>query len=117
MRKAGRVVVLFLLSLLSTAALGAMTALRAAVSLAATALIVPGTGTPNANGVANYLENFRNYYMQETPCTDDVNCPKWDPLEPEDGGLLGVNYPASFWPGRAPPAPRGFRRRRWAWPT
>lgn len=98
MRKAGRVVVLFLLSLLSTAVLGAMTALMAAVSLAATALIVPGTGTPNANGVTSYLENFRDYYMQGTPCTDDVNCPKWDPLSPEDGGLLGVNYPASFWP-------------------
>ena len=64
MRKVGRVVILFLLSLLSTAVLSAATALMAAVSLAATALIVPGTGTPNANTVGNYMENFRDYYMQ-----------------------------------------------------
>ena len=42
-----------------------MTALMAAVSLAATALIVPGTGTPNANTVGDYMENFRDYYMQK----------------------------------------------------
>ncbi|WP_099037276.1 PE-PPE domain-containing protein [Mycobacterium neglectum] len=87
MRKAGRVVVLFLLSLLGTAVLGAVTALVAAVSLAATALIVPGTGTPNANGVGGYMENFRDYYMQE-PCANAGGCDV----------LKGVDYPASFWP-------------------
>ncbi|WP_333890045.1 PE-PPE domain-containing protein [Mycolicibacterium gadium] len=88
MRKAGRVLVLFLLSLLSTAVLGAMTALMAAVSLAATALIVPGTGTPDANKVEFYMENFRDYYMQ-TPCEPD-GC--------ADDQLYGINYDASFWP-------------------
>ena len=99
MRKAGRVVVLFVLSLLSTAVLGAVTALMAAVSLAATtALIVPGTGTPDANSVGRYMSNFRDYYMQNTPCTDDADCGTYNPLNPENGGMLGINYPATFWP-------------------
>ncbi|OBG15072.1 hypothetical protein A5765_09525 [Mycolicibacterium celeriflavum] len=89
MRKGIRVVVLSLLGLLSTAVLGAVTALMAAVSLAATALIVPGTGTPNANIVDDYMENFRDYYMQDTVCGNN-GCP--------DDSLNGVNYPASFWP-------------------
>lgn len=90
MRKVGRVVRIFLLSLLSTAVLAAATAIVAAVSLAATVLIVPGTGTPNANNVGGYMENFRDYYMR-TPCsTTQGGCP--------DSGLKGVDYPASFWP-------------------
>src|SRR5215211_6986768 len=90
MRKAGRVVVLFLLSLVSTAVLTAATLVLSAISLAATVLIVPGTGTPDANGIGGYMTNFRNYYMQ-TPCsTAPGGCP--------DSGLVGVNYPASFWP-------------------
>ncbi|MCV7298204.1 PE-PPE domain-containing protein [Mycobacterium barrassiae] len=90
MRKVGRVVRIFLLSLLSTAVLAAATAIVAAVSLAATAVIVPGTGTPNANNVGMYMENFRDYYMQRT-CSD---------IDPANGcdTLTGVNYPASFWP-------------------
>ncbi len=90
MRKVGRVVRIFLLSLLSTAVLAAATAIVAAVSLAATAVIVPGTGTPNANTVGMYMENFRDYYMQK-PCSD---------MDPANGcdTLTGVNYPASFWP-------------------
>lgn len=89
MFKAGRVLLLFILSLFSTAVLGAMAAVVAAVSLAATALIVPGTGTPDANEVENYLENFRDYYMQ-TPCEEGGGC--------ADEDLEGVNYYASFWP-------------------
>ena len=96
MRKAGRVVVLFVLSLLSAAVLGAVTALIAAVSLAATALIVPGTGTPNANNVNLYMPNFRDYYMRDTPCTEADGCGPYNPVTGQ--GLLGVNYPASFWP-------------------
>ncbi|KUI44985.1 hypothetical protein AU197_12035 [Mycobacterium sp. IS-1590] len=86
MRKCIRVVLLALLGLLSATVLGAAAALVAAVSLAATALIVPGTGTPNANSVGEYMPNFRDYYMQKTQC-DDASCE-----------LEGVNYPASFWP-------------------
>jgi PE-PPE domain len=98
MHKAIRVVGLFVLGLLSTAVLGAVTALMAAVSLAATALIVPGTGTPNANIVGNYLENFRDYYMQDTPCNSDDNCGPFNPGDPDNRGLQGINYFASFWP-------------------
>ncbi|KUI22787.1 hypothetical protein AU193_10910 [Mycobacterium sp. GA-1285] len=88
MRKGIRVFFLTLLGLLSTAVLGAATALVAAVSLAAsTALIVPGTGTPNANDITLYMPNFRDYYMQETTCTLAADCE-----------LEGVDYFASFWP-------------------
>lgn len=89
MRKTARVVFLFVLGALSTAVLGAVTALTAAVCLAATALIVPGTGTPNANMVKDYMENARDRYMGGTAC-DNGGCP--------DKNLIGINYPASFWP-------------------
>ena len=99
MRKCIRVIALSLLGLLSTAVLGALTAMMAAVSLAATtALIVPGTGTPDANTVGQYMENFRDYYMQDTPCTTENGCGEYNPDEPREGGLLGINYYASFWP-------------------
>jgi hypothetical protein len=98
MRKVARVVVLFLLSLLSTAVLTAVASLAMAISLAATALIVPGTGTPNANTVGDYRQNFREYYMRNTPCTNDTNCPASNTTNPLVPGLLGVDYPATFWP-------------------
>ncbi|MGV0853224.1 PE-PPE domain-containing protein [Mycolicibacterium phlei] len=88
MRKAGRFIVLFFASLLSTAVLGAAAALMAAVSLAATALIVPGTGTPDANVVENYMENAENRYLAPfSDCSADTACT-----------LEGINYPASFFP-------------------
>lgn len=90
MRKAARTVFLFLLGLLSTALFGVVTAMMTAVSLAATtpiALVVPGTGTPNANIVTNYMEQARDRYMRTTPCTAANSC-----------DLDGINYPASFWP-------------------
>ncbi|KUH67912.1 hypothetical protein AU184_23155 [Mycolicibacterium novocastrense] len=99
MRKCIRVAFLTLLGLLSAAVLSAATALLAAVSLAATtALIVPGTGTPNANGINLYMPNFRDYYMQSTPCTNSTNCGTYNQNQPRNGGLLGINYFASFWP-------------------
>ncbi|BBY95735.1 hypothetical protein MGALJ_54040 [Mycobacterium gallinarum] len=88
MRKSIRLLLISLLGLLSAALFTALTALVAAVSLAATALIVPGTGTPKANEVTNYMENFRDYYMQ-TPC---------EPNGCADDQLYGIDYDASFWP-------------------
>ena len=41
----------------------------ATLALGATALIVPGTGTPNANIVPNYMQNAVDYYLQGTFCT------------------------------------------------
>ncbi|MDO3402188.1 PE-PPE domain-containing protein [Mycolicibacterium neoaurum] len=63
--------------------------LTLAAALAATALIVPGTGTPNANGIDGYLENARDYYIApfNPACTKDNDCT-----------LEGINYPAQFWP-------------------
>ena len=83
--------------------LGIASAFVSALALAATALIVPGTATPNANVVAGYRENARNYYLQGTPCTD----------ESELSGatnLIGINYPASFWPLPESSSPAGACR-------
>lgn len=87
MRKAGRLIVLFFVSLLSTALLGVVTALMSAVSLAATALIVPGTGTPDANVVEGFKENAQTRYLAPFSNCDDATCT-----------LDGINYPASFFP-------------------
>ena len=90
MRKVGRVVVLFLLSLVSTAVLTAAAALMAAVSLAATVLIVPGTGTPNANGISGYMDELPRLLHAAALADAPGGCPNDD--------LTGVNYSASFWP-------------------
>ncbi|HEX2284457.1 MAG TPA: PE-PPE domain-containing protein, partial [Mycobacterium sp.] len=90
MRKAVRVVVLVFLGVLSTAVMGVVTALMSAISLAATALIVPGTGTPNANIVTNYMENAADRYIapfSDPTCTSTNGCT-----------LTGIDYPASFFP-------------------
>ena len=53
---------------------------------AATALIVPGTGTPNANIVENYMEHAADRYVAPfEPCSTTDHC-----------NLNGVDYPASF---------------------
>jgi len=88
MRKFCRAFVVAVLALLSSVILGVTSAFMASLALGATtALIVPGTGTPNANIVSNYMENARTRYMAPfTSCTDNT-C-----------DLQGVDYPASFWP-------------------
>jgi hypothetical protein len=63
-------------------------AFAAALAFGAVALIVPGTGTPNANEVGGYLENAASRFID--PSGEDV-CTG-------EGCLTGVNYPASFWP-------------------
>jgi pimeloyl-ACP methyl ester carboxylesterase len=88
MRKSARVVVLFILGMLSTAVLGVVGALMAAVSLAATALIVPGTGTPMAGNVALYEQHAVDRYI--TPFVPDCTFATCHPT--------GVDYPASFFP-------------------
>ncbi|MBX5485723.1 MAG: PE-PPE domain-containing protein [Mycolicibacterium hassiacum] len=89
MRRGIRVLLFAVLGLLSTAALTAVAAIVAAISLAATALIVPGTGTPNANIVENYRQHFVDRYSAPffPDCTSTNGCE-----------LVGVNYPASFFP-------------------
>ncbi|MCF6387872.1 PE-PPE domain-containing protein [Mycobacterium sp. MBM] len=77
------------LTLLTVVLITVATTLTMAVALAATALIVPGTGTPNANIVGGYLENARDYYIApfNPACTEANNC-----------DLQGIDYPAQFWP-------------------
>jgi PE-PPE domain-containing protein len=86
MRATWRSVVVIVLALVSTVVIGFASTITTALTLAATALIVPGTGTPNANIVAGYMQNARDYYMTTTPCVGS-GCT-----------LIGINYPASFWP-------------------
>jgi hypothetical protein len=85
-RAAARVFV----ALMATMLIGVVSAFVSALAIAATAFIVPGTGTPNANIVDGYRQNARDRYMQGTACSDDQNCP--------DDNLVGIDYPASFWP-------------------
>lgn len=77
-----------LLTLLTAVLITVASTLTMAVALAATALIVPGTGTPNANIVGDYMENARDYYISpfNPACTAD------------DCALQGIDYPAQFWP-------------------
>ena len=79
------------IALLGTVLLGIASVFVSALALAATALIVPGTGTADANVVTAYRENARDRYLQDTACTDGSNCPAAT-------NLIGINYPASFWP-------------------
>ena len=89
MRKSPRAVVLVVLAVLTSTILGVASAFMAAFALgAATALIVPGTGTPNANIVENYREHAADRYIAPfEPCSTTDHC-----------NLQEVDYPASFWP-------------------
>jgi hypothetical protein len=95
MRKSAHALVLALLALVTTAVLGVSSAFMAALAVGATALIVPGTGTPNANIVENYMQHAADRYlapfvrdaMNDPVCTSTNGC-----------NLDGIDYPASFWP-------------------
>lgn len=76
-----------MLAALTGLVLGVSSTVTAPAVNAVTALVAPGTGTPDANVIAGYLENARDYYMTTTPCTVENNC-----------DVVGINYPASFWP-------------------
>jgi hypothetical protein len=88
MRKSARTLAV-VLAVLSSAVLGIVSAFMAAFAVgAATALIVPGTGTPNANIVQNYMPHAADRYIAPfEPCSTADDC-----------NLKGIDYPASFWP-------------------
>lgn len=65
----------------------AATTVTAAVSLTATALIVPGTAVPDPAVVTNYMQNAVDYYVAPTTPSCAVEC------IPEP-----VPYIAQFWP-------------------
>ncbi|UXA18877.1 PE-PPE domain-containing protein [Mycobacterium sp. SMC-4] len=89
-RSQARALILVVLSFITVLALGIASAFVSAVALGATALIVPGTGTPNSDNVANYQQNAWNRYIDGIACTDPVDC--------ANPTLEGIPYPASFWP-------------------
>lgn len=88
MRKSVRAALLVLVSIVATCTLCVASAFAAALAFGAIALVVPGTGTPNANNISGYMQNARDRFID--PVGEDV-CT-------EAGCLTGVNYPASFWP-------------------
>jgi hypothetical protein len=86
-----------LISMVAAVGLVIGSAFAAALAYGAVGLFVPGTGTPNANGVADYLSNARDRYTQNTACSTEANCPTL--LEdPGNASLQGINYPATFFP-------------------
>jgi pimeloyl-ACP methyl ester carboxylesterase len=91
MRKSAKALGLVVISFLAAVVLGVGSAFSAALAFGAVGLIVPGTGTPNANIVDDYLANARDYYLQGTACTNEANCAVGT-------DLIGIDYPASFWP-------------------
>lgn len=66
---------------------GLAASVTALVTLAATALIVPGTGVPNPQAVPGYMENAVGYYISPTTPVCATVCT----AEP-------VPYAAQFWP-------------------
>ena len=91
MRRMIRSLAVTLLAIVGVLGLAIGSAFTAALAYGAVALIVPGTGTPNANIVADYLEQARDRYLTTTACgADGSGCP--------DASLQGINYPASFFP-------------------
>ncbi|MFC7673185.1 PE-PPE domain-containing protein [Mycolicibacterium sp. GCM10028919] len=97
MRKTVKAVVLAFIALLGSIALTIGSAFSAALAFGAIGLLVPGTGTPNGNTVWDYLENARDWYMQGTACNSEANCGTVAEGSP-DPTLVGIDYPASFWP-------------------
>jgi len=78
-----------ILALLATVVLAVTTTLSAALTLAATtALIVPGTGTPDPGSVGSYEANALHYYIETTTEACQGTTCKTE----------GVPYIAEFWP-------------------
>ncbi|WNG88625.1 PE-PPE domain-containing protein [Mycobacterium sp. ITM-2016-00317] len=71
----------------TTVILAVATALGAALAYGATALIVPGTGTSDSDAIAGYRENAWSRFISPE-CVGDC----------ADPALIGIPYPASFWP-------------------
>jgi hypothetical protein len=73
---------------LTTVVLGVASAFMASLALGATALIVPGTGTHNANDIIGYNSNALDRYITPfSPTCQNETC-----------DTDAIEYPASFWP-------------------
>lgn len=90
MRRTFRSVAVVFVAMLGAISLAVASAITAALAYgAATALIVPGTGTHDIATVTGYKENAADRYINPSgvACTSTDGC-----------GLVGVDYPASFFP-------------------
>lgn len=90
LRSAARSAMVTALAMIAAVVLAVTSTITAAVNLAAVALIVPGTGTPNPSVPpqgTNYMENAVSYYIQPL----DPACATVCTPEP-------VPYIAQFWP-------------------
>lgn len=97
MRRTIRSVGIFFVSILGVIVLAIGSAFSAALAFGAVGLFVPGTGTPNANVVTDYLSNARDRYTQNTACSTEANCPT-ELESPGAATLQGIDYPATFFP-------------------
>ena len=88
MRKSACAIGLVFLALLTSAVLGVVSAFMASLALAATALIVPGTGTHDANNIMGYNSNaLIRYITPFSPTCQNTTC-----------DTNAIEYPASFFP-------------------
>lgn len=88
---AARSALVAVLAMIATVVLGITTSLGVAFTLTATtALIVPGTGTPNPGAVGDYEANARDYYIETTTALCQPSC-----------ATAPVPYIAQFWPFRS----------------
>jgi hypothetical protein len=93
MRKSARALGIALLTFLSAVAIGAAAVLTSAITLAATALIVPGTGTHNITTVMGYKENAADRYIAPATNSSPAFCTSTNGCV-----LVGIPYHASFFP-------------------
>ncbi|WP_193046290.1 PE-PPE domain-containing protein [Mycolicibacterium baixiangningiae] len=92
MRKYASATIVVITALVATVGLWIASTFAAALAFGAIALIVPGTGTHNINppnAVQGYKENAADRFINPS----GVDCTSTDGCD-----LLGVDYPASFWP-------------------
>lgn len=88
LHSAARSALVAVLAVIATVVLGITTSLGVAFTLTATtALIVPGTGTPNPGAVGAYEANARDYYIETTTALCQPSC-----------ATAPVPYIAQFWP-------------------
>lgn len=89
MRKCANATIVAITAIVATIGLWIASTFAAALAFGAIALIVPGTGTHNIGTVEGYKENAADRFINNSgiPCSSEDGCQ-----------LLGVDYPASFWP-------------------
>ncbi|MET0705174.1 MAG: PE-PPE domain-containing protein [Mycobacterium sp.] len=80
------------LTVLGGAFLALTSTITTAVTLAATALIVPGTGEPNPGAIGGLEENAVKYYVVPNTADYTASCPA------SSCNPVGIPYIAQFWP-------------------